>query len=129
MSMPQPIHVVLIGATRARVHSARRHLRMATPGIGAPYLCALDADGTDKVVAPSELPKACITLWLALDLESLQVAQKLHAEDLRLPRYGRGFYNDRLPEACVLVEGDTLEQQAALRSWEQRIAKAWYESS
>ena len=130
MSMPLPIHIVLIGSSSERIRSARRHLRLSTPGIGAPYLCALDAEAGNGILPPAELSKALITLWLALDSQSLQVAQKLHSGDLRTPRYGRGFYADLLPEACMLVEGDTPSQQhVALKDWERRITDAWYKTS
>lgn len=129
MSMPQPIFVTLIGSSKVQVSRARKHFRLSAPGIGAAYLAALDAKPGGKIVPPGELPKGLITLWVALDPESLSVARSLHSADRRTARYGRGGYDELLPEPCVLIHESGSKLKDGLRHWKEKIIAAWYESS
>ena len=129
MSMPHPIFVVLIASSTSQVERAKKHFRLSAPGIGAAYLAALDATPGNKIVPPSELPKGLITLWVALDRQSLSVARSLHSDDRRTASYGRGrFYEEYFPEPCVLVLGDSTLRESLI-DWKEKIIAAWYASS
>lgn len=130
MSMPQRIHVALVGAKMMDVAEAKKHFRLSQPGIGPSYYCALDSSAEKGIVSPSNLPAGCITLWLCLDAESLAVSKKLHARDLGYPKYGRGFYGETFPEPCVLLEKPSGKVgKKVLAAWEQKITEAWYATS
>lgn len=128
MSMPLPIHVALIGSTVEQVVAAKKSFRLSTPGIGAPYLSALNVEPGGKILTPTDLPKALITIWLCLDPQSLAVSKKLHSQDIRNPQYGRGSYEELLPEPCVLV-GDEKVSSAVLKEWAEKITEAWLATS
>jgi hypothetical protein len=123
MSMPQPIFIALIGSSKTQVSKAKKHFRLSVPGMGPAYLAALDSQPGEKIAHPSELPKGLITLWVALDLESLSVVRSLHSDDVQLPRYSRGFYAELLPEPCVLIPIDELS------TLKQKITEAYFETS
>lgn len=130
MSMPRPIHVALVGKTADQVRDASKHFRLSAPGIGAAYLAAIDADAVGKVLAISALPSGCMDLWLCLDRSALVAAEAAHRRDRAMPRYGRGFYEEVFPEACVLLESaNPGDQRALLASWAQKIIDAWRASS
>ncbi len=109
----------------------KKYFRLSEPGIGAAYLCGVDADSDEKIVMPKSLPKGCITLWLSLDHKSFILSKKLHAKDLRNRKYSRGLYDETFPEACILLEYEqAMEKLEELLSfWVQQITAAWHETS
>ena len=125
MSMPLPIHVALICATSDVMSVAKKLFRLSAPGIGPAYYVALDAPAQGDFFSPKDLPTALITLWLCLDQESFALAKQLHAQDLTVPRYGRGFYDSIFPEPCLLIENS----RKSLSDWSRKIVDAWYETS
>ena len=131
MSMPQPIHVALVGSTVDIVRRANKYFRLSAPGIGAAYLVTLEPMSSDSIQRLEELPSGRITLWVALDSESLSASQQRHQADLRNPRYSRGFYEDHLPEPCVLVdfEKSASASKKQLAELAQTIIDAWYATS
>ncbi|HQU42606.1 MAG TPA: hypothetical protein PK867_07325 [Pirellulales bacterium] len=129
MSMPQPIFIALIGSSKAQVSKAKKHFRLSVPGMGPAPLAALDSQPGDKIVHPSEVPKGLITLWVALDAESLSLSRSLHAADARLPRYDRGFYEELLPEPCVLIPIDDRDAKTRLSALRKKISEAYFETS
>jgi hypothetical protein len=128
VSMPLPIHVALIGSTVSQVSAAQKHFRLSAPGIGATYLAALNASPGGKIVPPTDLPKAQITLWLCLDGQAFADSKQLHSQDAQSPRYDRGFYDGIFSEACVLIEGGQ-DVPKILSAWAQKIIDAWYQTS
>jgi len=126
--MPLPIHVALIGSTVSHVSAAQKHFHLSAPGIGAAYLAALNASPGGKIVPPTDLPKAQITLWLCLDAQALAVSKELHSQDAQSPHYDRGLYNDMFPEVCVLIDGGQ-DAPKILSAWAQKIIDAWYQTS
>ncbi len=130
MSMPRPIHVALAGTHADQVRDASKHFRLSAPGIGAAYLAAIDPDSVGKVLAISALPRGCMDLWLCLDRAALIAAEAAHQRDRAIPRYGRGFYEEVFPEACVLLESaHQAELRTLLASWARKIIVAWRASS
>ena len=67
MSMPQPIHVVLIGSSKIEITQLRKSFRLSAPGMGPAYFAALGASPGEEIVRPKDLPYAEIDLWIALD--------------------------------------------------------------
>lgn len=131
MSMPLPIHVALVASTAAQVKEASKCFRLSAPGIGAAYLSAIDAVPNEKISSPTELPPGRIKLWICLDQASFEIAKQLHDRDRRNSRYSRGFYDELLPEACVLIDNTIAapERKNLLSNWAQRVTDAWYETS
>ncbi len=131
MSMPQPIFVALIGSTADIVRRAKKHFRLNAPGIGAAYLASLDTETTDHIPPIEEIPKAQITLWIALDAKSFSAAQMRHHADLRHLQYDRGFYNEHFPEPCILVDFNQSSKEFKNRLAElaKSIIDAWYATS
>lgn len=131
MSMPQPIHVALIGSSAAIVGRAASAFRLGAPGIGAAYLVSLEASSDTKFHRLSDVPVGLIHLWVALDRDSLAASRERHRTDANNPKYGRGYYDTSLPEACVLVDLERFPKDGKrqLAELAQRIIKAWEESS
>jgi len=131
MSMPQPIHVALVGRTAEVVRRAKKHFRLSAPGIGAAYLVTLDPVDSDSVLSFEDLPPGRITFWVALDGNSLSASRKQHQIDRMNPNYSRGFYEQDLPEPCVLVDFDkpTSASQKQLADLAEKVVEAWYASS
>ena len=131
MSMPQPIHVALVGSTTEIVQNAKRHFRLGDPGIGPVLLAALNAGSDDQIKPLSELPHDLIDLWVALDHESYMASQTRHHSDSSSPRYSRGFYNELLPEPCVIIEFEQSPEKSklALNNLVKQIVEAWYATS
>lgn len=130
MSIPRPIHVALVGTHADQAREASKHFRLSAPGIGAAYLAAIDTDAVGKVLAISALPRGHIDLWLCLDGAALTAAEAAHQRDRAMLRYGRGFYQDMFPEACVLLESaDPGDQRTLLASWARKIIDAWRATS
>ncbi|WP_131818218.1 hypothetical protein [Planctopirus hydrillae] len=131
MSMPQPIFVALIGATAERVDRAKKFFRLSTPGLGPFYLASLETEQSGSTQPLVQLPKNQITIWIALDPESFLAASLQHQVDSLNPRYTRGFYDELLPEPCVLVNIDQSPEESKRRLTDlaQKITSAWYASS
>lgn len=131
MSMPQRIFVALIGSTPDRVHRAKKFFRLSTPGLEPAYLASLEGERSGNIYSLEQLPKNQITIWIALDPESFLAATLQHQNDLLNPRYSRGFYDELLPEPCVLVNIDQSpeESKRLLADLAQEITNAWYASS
>jgi hypothetical protein len=127
MSMPQPIFVALVGEETSKVSRSTRSFRLSAPGIGGAYYCALDAGSEGRIVHPQSLRPGLVTLWICLDRSSLEACEALNARDRTLPGYGRGFYDEIFPEACVLVpDHGTVHQKNLLQDWAKKIIDAWY---
>nr|WP_123784874.1 hypothetical protein [Pirellula staleyi] len=131
MSMPQPIHVALVGATSDIVRRAKKHFRLSTPGIGAAFLATLERTSTEPIIRFEDLPNGLITLWITLDHESLSASRQRHDADLLNPCYCRGFYEHHLPESCVLVDFEKSwpASKKQLARLSEQIAAAWYATS
>ena len=78
-----------------------KDFRLSAPGIGPPYLAKRETRPSHDVPPLTRIPAAQIVLWVALDTKSFAAAQTRHRDDLRNPRYDRGFYNDHFPEPCI----------------------------
>jgi hypothetical protein len=128
VGQPLSILVALIGSTVSDVKSATKRFRLKTPGIGPAYLVALDASPGGKIIAPSELPSGQITLWICLDAAAYDEATNRHLLDQKTAGYHRSFYDELLPQACILVE-DWRENPQVLEMWVDSITTAWYGSS
>jgi hypothetical protein len=131
MSIPQPIHVALVGSSRDEIRRLRRHFRFSQPGIGPAFFAALDATPGDTIVAPADLPIGIITLWLCLGRETFEVCAVLHGRDRRMPGYDRGFYEQIFPAACVQLEDRRSMRRLRqdLSDWAHRITEAWFSTS
>ena len=131
MSMPQPIHVALIGSSADVVRQAKEHFRLSAPGIGAAYMVCVDANSGDMIVRLDNVPKGLIHLWVALDKEALSAAQARHQSDAQQPSYNRGFYDNSLPDPCVLVDYEHSPSVAKtqLAKLARKVIEAWYDSS
>ena len=131
MSMPQPVHVALVGRTADIVRRAKKHFRLTAPGIGAAYLAALEPEPSALIRPLDELPKGLITVWVALDDESFTASLQRHQDDRTNARYSRGFYDEHLPEPCILVdlEGSSRAFENRLAELAQRVVEAWYATS
>src|SRR6188768_844479 len=116
MSMPLPIYVALVGASSEGVKVAKKYFRLSAPGIGPAYYIALDAAAQGNIASPKNLPVGLITLWLCLDQEAFTFAKRFHAQDLKVSRYGRGFYDSVFPEPCLLIEA----HQKSLSDWAKK---------
>jgi len=57
MSMPQPIHVALVGSTADIVRRAKEHFRLSQPGIGAAYLATLEPKSSTDGLGENLLAK------------------------------------------------------------------------
>ena len=131
MSMPQPIHVALVGSSAELVSRAKTHFRLSAPGIGAAYLATLDLECTDPIRRLDDIPTGLIQLWVALDREALAASQNHYRSDVRNSTYNRGFFDELLPDACILVDYERSPSAAKkeLAALAQRIIKAWYDTS
>ncbi len=124
MSVPLPIHVALIGSSRERVSSLRKHFRLCD--VGSIYYSAIDAIPGERVVPLFTLPRGLITLWLCLDPDAHSASVEFHARDRQLRHYSRICYDEHFPEPCVLLDGgkSVREMRSLLSGWMVRIREA-----
>lgn len=130
MSMPQPVHVAIVGSTVQSVLIAKKYFRPSAPGMGPPYLAALDGIPDGEVVPPSSFSDGFIDLWLCLDAESYAASRQLHLRDAHSAKCNQ-YYRLAFPEACILVSAGKSSSalRASLSAWARRISDAWYDSS
>ncbi len=131
MSMPQPIHVVLLGSTVDIVRKAKKYFRLSAPGIGPPYLATLDGECSDPIRRLDDVPTGLIHLWVTLDKSAFLASQDRYRLDTQHPHYDRGFYGELLPNPCVLVDFERSPTTAKkeLSKLADEIISAWYDTS
>lgn len=128
MSMPQSLKVAVIGESEERLIEIQNSLNLPSEGRCPRYCFATPQDDIEKLVNPRNLPYAHVDLWISLDLPSNEFCQMKHSENMKDPKYNRGYYDKILPNAVIDVK-DNQYAIETLKKHTEEIMKAFCESS
>ncbi|WP_193165837.1 hypothetical protein [Microbulbifer hainanensis] len=104
MSMPQYIEIVVVGATEEKLSEMVKGASMPNAGIAPKYhLVSLAASNEATYQLFADLDYDRVLYWIALDDESLIHCNRANAENCNRETYGRGFYDQYLPNSVVQV--------------------------